>query len=48
MNDTIIKELIDRSKNESDKEIKTIKKMIEMNFGLAWDDRYRWLDTILK
>lgn len=48
MNEKILFELREKSKNESDKEIKMIKKMIEMNFGLAWDDRYRWIDIILK
>ena len=48
VNDNIIVELREKAKNESDKEIKMMRKMIEMNFGLAWDDRYRWLDNILK
>ena len=48
MNERIIEELREKSKNESDKEIKMMKKIIDLHFGLAWDDRYRWLDMILK
>jgi len=48
MNEKIIEELREKSKNESDKEIKMMRKIIDLHFGLAWDDRYRWLDIILK
>jgi hypothetical protein len=47
MNIKIIQELEIRSLNEKDKEIKIITKMLELEFALAWDDKFKWLDTIL-
>jgi hypothetical protein len=43
----IIQELEIRSYNENEKEIKIINKMIELDFALAWDDKFKWLDMIL-
>lgn len=47
VNRSIIQELEIRSKNEKDKEIKMIQRMIELEFGLAWDDKFRWLDSFV-
>lgn len=47
INTKTIQELEIRSLNEKDKEIKIILKIIELNFSLAWDDKFKWLDTIL-
>jgi hypothetical protein len=47
MNTKIIKDLTIRALNDKDKELKIINRMIQMNFGLAWDDKFKWLDTIL-
>ncbi len=47
MNTKIIQELEVRSLNENDKEIKIITKILELDFALAWDDKFKWLDTIL-
>ena len=47
MNTKIIQDLKIRSLNDKDKEHKIINRMIQMDFGLAWDDKFRWLDTIL-
>lgn len=46
INRSIIQELEIRASNEKDKEIKMIQRMIELEFALAWDDKFRWLDTI--
>jgi hypothetical protein len=46
INRSIIQELEIRAQNEKDKEIKMIQKMIELDFALAWDDKFRWLDII--
>ena len=46
INRSIIQDLEIRSLNEKDKEIKMIHKMIELEFGLAWDDKFRWLDSL--
>ena len=43
----IIQELEIRSLNEKEKEIKIIKKILEIEFALAWDDKYKWLDKFL-
>lgn len=47
INTKFIQELEIRSLNEKDKEIKIITKIIELQFALAWDDKFKWLDTIL-
>jgi hypothetical protein len=47
INKVIITELEVRSLNEKDKEINIIRKSIDLEFGLAWDDKFKWLDTIL-
>ena len=46
INRSIIQELEIRASNEKEKEIKMIQRMIELEFALAWDDKFRWLDTI--
>ena len=46
-NTKIIQELEIRSLNENEKELKIILKILELDFGLAWDDKFKWLDTIL-
>ena len=46
-NSKIILDLEIRSLNEKEKEIKLIKKILELNFALAWDDKFTWLDSIL-
>ena len=46
-NTKIIQELDIRSLNENEKELKIILKILELDFGLAWDDKFKWLDTIL-
>lgn len=43
----IIQELEIRSLNENDKELKIINKILELGFALAWDDKFKWLDTII-
>ena len=47
MNTKIIQELEIRSLNKNDKELKIINKILELEFALAWDDKFKWLDTIL-
>jgi hypothetical protein len=47
MNTKIIQELEIRSLNEKEKEFKIIIKILELNFALAWDDKFKWLDVIL-
>jgi hypothetical protein len=47
MNTKIIQELEIRSLNKNDKELKIITKILELDFALAWDDKFKWLDTIL-
>jgi hypothetical protein len=47
INTKTIQELEVRSLNEKEKEIKIITKMLELEFALAWDDKFKWLDTIL-
>ena len=47
MNTKIIQELEVRFLDEHDKELKIITKMLELEFALAWDDKFKWLDTIL-
>jgi hypothetical protein len=47
INNNIIQELEIRSLNEKDKEIKIITKIIELEFALAWDDKFKWLDNII-
>ena len=46
-NTLIIQELEIRSLNEKEKELKIITKILELDFGLAWDDKFKWLDNIL-
>jgi hypothetical protein len=45
-NEDILRELEIRSLNETDREIKIINKILKINFGLAWDDKFKWLDEI--
>ena len=47
VNTKIIQELEIRSLNENDKELKIINKILELGFALAWDDKFKWLDTII-
>jgi hypothetical protein len=47
INTKTIQELEIRSLNEKEKEIKIITKILELEFALAWDDKFKWLDTIL-
>jgi hypothetical protein len=47
MNTKLIQELEIRSLNEKEKEIKIIRKMLDLEFALAWDDKFKWLDIIL-
>lgn len=47
MNTKILQELEILSLSENDKEINIINKSIELKFGLAWDDKFKWLDKIL-
>lgn len=47
INLTIIQELEIRSLNKNDKEIKIINRILEIEFALAWDDKFKWLDKIL-
>lgn len=46
-NTLIIQELEIRSLNDKEKELKIITKILELDFGLAWDDKFKWLDNIL-
>ena len=46
-NTKIIQELEIRSLNEKEKELKIIKKILELEFALAWDDKFKWLDKFL-
>jgi hypothetical protein len=46
INRSIIQDLESRSLNEKDKDIKMIHKMIELEFALAWDDKFCWLDIL--
>jgi hypothetical protein len=46
-NTKIIQELEIRSLNDKEKELKLITKILELDFALAWDDKFKWLDTIL-
>jgi hypothetical protein len=47
MNLKIIQDLEIQSLNEKEKDIKIINRCIELKFGLAWDDKFKWLDRIL-
>jgi hypothetical protein len=47
INGKITNELEIRSLNVNDKEIKMINRIIQLGFALAWDEKYKWLDTIL-
>lgn len=47
MNTKLIQELEIRSLNDKDKDAKIIQKILELEFALAWDDKFKWLDTIL-
>lgn len=46
INRSIIQELELRLTNEKDKEIKLIRRIIELDFALAWDDKFRWLNKL--
>ena len=46
-NTKIIQELEVRSLNNKEKELKIILKILELDFALAWDDKFKWLDNIL-
>ena len=46
-NTKIIQELEIRSLNDKEKELKIITKILELDFALAWDDKFKWLDNIL-
>jgi len=46
-NTKIIQELEIRSLNEKEKELKMITKILELDFALAWDDKFKWLNNIL-
>jgi hypothetical protein len=46
-NTKIIQELEIRSLNNKEKELKIITKILEIEFALAWDDKFKWLDNIL-
>jgi len=46
-NTKIIQELEIRSLNDKEKEIKMITKILEIDFALAWDDKFKWIDAIL-
>jgi hypothetical protein len=46
MNDIIITELESLSLYEKHKELHIIKKSIELNFGLAWDNKFKWLNNV--
>jgi molecular chaperone DnaK (HSP70) len=48
MNTKIIQELELRSLNDKEKEIKIIIRILELDFALAWDDKFSWLDNILQ
>lgn len=47
INTKTIQELEIRSLNDKEKELKIITKILELEFALAWDDKFKWLDTIL-
>jgi hypothetical protein len=47
MNQTILDELRIRVKDPKEKEVKLLQKMIELEFALAWDDKFNWLHNIL-
>jgi hypothetical protein len=48
INSKLIAELEIRSLNQKEKEIKLINRCIELNFALAWDEKFKWFDTIIK
>ena len=48
INSKLIQELEIRALNEKDKEIKIINRILEFKFALAWDEKFKWLDQILK
>jgi hypothetical protein len=48
LNIKLLQELEIRSLNEKDKEIKIINRILELKFALAWDEKFKWLDQILK
>ncbi len=48
MNEEILNELKKRSENKNEKEIKIIMKTLELEFGLAWDDKFTWINKIIK
>jgi hypothetical protein len=47
INTKIIQELEISSLNEKEKELKIIIKILELEFALAWDDKFKWLNNIL-
>jgi hypothetical protein len=46
-NTKIIQELEIRSLNEKEKELKMITKILELEFALAWDDKFKWIESVL-
>lgn len=46
INTKIIQELEIRSLNIKEKELKIIARILELDFALAWDDKFKWLDTL--
>jgi hypothetical protein len=48
INEEILIELKKRSENKNEKEIKIIIKTIELDFGLAWDDKFTWINKLIK
>ena len=47
INTKIIQDLKIRALNDKEKELKIINRMIQLDFALAWDDKFRWLDMII-
>jgi hypothetical protein len=46
INSKTIQDLEIRSLNQDEKDIKLIHRILELNFALAWDDKYKWLQAI--
>lgn len=47
INTKILSELEIYSLNNSDKDKKMIQRILELKFGLAWDEKLKWIDDIL-
>lgn len=47
MNDCIVSQLKTDVFEKRNKDCKLIEKMIQLEFALAWDDKYRWVDHVL-